>query len=253
MADEDRDDQPGQQGEDRPNIGTWAAIAIVAAVVLLAGWVVVTGGDDDDNGGAGGPSSTTTPARSDDDDGEALGEGECPDMPAGDEIPETGPEVDWEIVYGAALPFSEDHGPAVVDGDIARCYSHTPTGALIAALQIEYRVLLARQGVDVVEEQTTAGAGQDVLIDALEERGWSPAQPGELCQTAGFRFVTYTSEEAVIAIAARCAASGNLQLTELRVRWEDGDWRQVLQPDGSSSPTASALADLSGMTPWGGV
>ena len=141
----------------------------------------------------------------------------------------------------------------VLEGDIARCYSHTPTGALLAAVQIEYRIALARDGVGVAREQTVPGEGQDRLVAALEQRGWEPPTPGEICQVAGFRIVTYTEDDAVVSLASRCASSGSLQLTEARMQWTGGDWRRVLAPDGSLSPTASALSDLGGMVEWGGV
>ena len=246
------DDQDGST--DAPGEGTswglWAAAVVVVVVVLLGVWVVWPSGDaGDPDIDVGGPTSTAPSSN----DEQPAGEGECPELPEGDEIPETGPEVDWEIVYGAALPFSEDHGPAVVEGDIARCFSNTPTGALIAAAQIDSRAILARDGVEVVRDQTVPGPGQDRLVEVLEERGWGPALPGQLCQTAGFRIVTYSAEEAVFAVASRCPETATLQLTEATLRWVDGDWRSVLQDDGSFSATSSVLSDLSGMTPWGGV
>lgn len=177
----------------------------------------------------------------------------CPDMPSGDAIPATAPPVTWEVFHGAVLPVSEDHGPAVVEGAIARCYSHTPIGALIASVQIDYRTLVdPAGGVAVVRAQTVPGDGQDALLAALDERGRpGVAEPGELCQIAGYRFITYTAAEAVIATATDCGE--NLQLTEGRVQWREGDWQQVLEPDGSSTPTGSVLPDLRGMTVWSGV
>jgi len=271
MAFDEPDAGGGSDSRDDKTIpGGWAAGAVLAIVLLLAGWVVWPRGDDDGaagDGGAqaavGGSPTTDAAAPDDSDDGDTDGpgsgvldpgaEGDCPDLPSDDVIPETAPEVQWEIYFAGALPVSEEHGPAVLDGDMARCYSHTPTGALLAAVQIEYRILLARDGVGVAREQTVPGEGQDRLVAALEQRGWEPPTPGEICQVAGFRVVTYSDDDAVISLAARCAASGSLQLTEARMQWTDGDWRRVLAPDGSMSPTASALSSLSGMVEWGGV
>jgi hypothetical protein len=273
MAFDEPETGGGSESRDDKTIpGGWAAGAVLAIVVLLAGWVVWPRGDnDDDNVGAGDGSAQGAVAGSPSTDALTPGagtesgtgsgsgvpggadEGDCPDLPSGAEIPETAPAVDWEIYFSGALPVSEEHGPAVLEGDLARCYSHTPTGALLAAVQIEYRILLARDGVGVARGQTVAGEGQDRLVDALEQRGWEQPTPGEICQVAGFRVVTYTAADAVISLASRCSASGTLQLTEAHMQWTGGDWRRVLAADGSLSPTASALNSLSGMVEWGGV
>jgi hypothetical protein len=140
----------------------------------------------------------------------------------------------------------------VVDGSVARCYSHTPSGALLASVQIGTRYLLAPDGVAVVREQIVPGKGQRALIDALEERGPVEVESGDVCQVAGFRFVHYTPDRAVIARASRCPGDV-LQLTEVAVEWRDGDWKVVLDENGSESATTSTLSDLTGMTAWSGV
>jgi hypothetical protein len=160
--------------------------------------------------------------------------------------------VAWTIYRGIVVPSSDDHGPTVFEGGVARCYSHTPTGALIASVQIGARAIVAPDGVTVVREQTVPGTGQAALIAALEDRGPVEVTSGEICQVAAYRFVTYSPEQAVIARASRCP-SGNLQLTQVTVEWRDGDWRLVLLDDGSESAMTSTLSDLSGMTAWSGV
>ncbi len=140
----------------------------------------------------------------------------------------------------------------VVDGDVARCYSHTPAGALIASVQISSRYLLGVDGVTVVREQAVPGTGQRALIAALEERGPVEVQSGDVCQVAGYRFVAYTPDRAVIARASRCPGDV-LQLSDVAVEGRGGDWRIVLDDKGSESATVSTLADLSGLTAWSGV
>lgn len=241
-----REEDEEDEGRRRSIIG---AAVLVTVIALLAAWLIWPRTNEtpapsglkapEEPGGAAAPAE--------------VGANGCPTMPSGEEIPTTAPPVTWEVFNGAVLPTSREHGPAVVEGAVARCYSHTPTGALIAAVQIDYRALVDPDGgVEVVREQTVPGEGQDALVAVLKERGRpGPAAPGELCQVAGYRFVNYTPAEAVIAVATRCGEK--IQLTEDRLQWRDGDWLQVLEPDGSSSPTAAQLPDLNGMTIWSGV
>jgi hypothetical protein len=244
VRDDEDDDQEDDKRRRRSIVGAAVFLTVLAVVVA---WLIWPKNEQR-------PSGVQTPEEP---SGGAApveaGANGCPAMPSGDEIPVAGPPVTWEVFNGAVLPVSQEHGPRVVDGAIARCYSRTPTGALLAATQIEYRLLVDPEGgIGVVREQTVPGPGRDALVAALRERGRpGPAAPGELCQVAGYRFVAYTPSEAVIAVASACGAK--FQLTESRVQWYDGDWRQVLQPDGGSSPTAALLPDLSGMTMWSGV
>ena len=246
------------EAEDEGWGGPSAIVAgvLLATIALIAVWVVWPGGDGDGDGGQAGTTTTSTsePAsRASEGGSDGVDEHGCPDdLPTGERVPPAGPRVEWTLFRGLAVPGSEEHGPAVIEGDVARCYSHTPTGALIAAVQIGSRYVVATDGVDVARRQTVPGKGQDALVAALQERGPVQVQSGDVCQMAGFRFVDFTPEEAVIARASRCP-DGVLQLTEVKVRWSDGDWKLVLLDDGSESATASTLNDLSGMTAWSGV
>ena len=75
---------------------------------------------------------------------------------------------------------------------------------------------------------------------------------GVFGQFAGFRFVTYTDDVAVVQLVTRFHGDV-LQATTNTVRWVDGDWRLELQPDGASSPPAQRLPNLLGVTAWRGV
>jgi hypothetical protein len=241
-------------GDDWGSSSVVVAGVLLVTILLVAAWLLWPGGDPDGEATAATTPSTTTtesePKAPGSDEHDEFG---CPvDLPTAGRIPASPPQVAWAIYRGVVVPSSEDHGPTVVEGGVARCYSHTPTGALIASVQIGARYVVAPDGVTVAREQTVAGKGQDALVAALEERGVVTVTAGEMCQVAGYRFVTYAPEQAVIARAARCP-DGSLQLTQLTLEWHDGDWRIVLLADGSESATASTLSDLSGMTPWSGV
>jgi hypothetical protein len=133
-------------------------------------------------------------------------------------------------------------------------FEQTPTGALIAAAQISSRFLIS-PGQDwrkVVKDQVAPDAGRDAYVDKRAKVTVSTVAPGTYGQFAGFRFVTYSSETAVIQYVTRFT-NGNLQVTTDTVRWIDGDWKLQLQPDGSPSPTAQGVTSLTGFVPWGGL
>lgn len=226
------------------------AVVVLGVVVALGIWLAVTA-DDDQVTTASRSSTSVAPAASTPTTVGTSGGATCPELATNTEIPTAPPKAEWRIVYTVALPFSTSVGPAVTEGDVARCFAHSPEGALFAAKHIGIRAIAARDGESVVRGQTVPGTGQEALIGALQRRGWSPARPGELCQSAGFNFSSYTPERAVISIASRCQTG--LQLTQTTVVWSDGDWRAELQPDGSFSPFGSALPSLRGLVAWGGV
>jgi hypothetical protein len=245
-----RDDQDSDQEEDERRRRSVAAAVFLTVLAVVAAWLIWPKNDQRPAPSSGvevpkGPSEGAAPVE--------TGANGCPVLPSGDEIPVAAPPVTWEVFHGAVLPVSSEHGPAVVDGAVARCYSRTPTGALIAAAQIPGRILVdPGGGVEVARKQTVPGEGQEALVAALRDRGRpSAAGPGELCQVAAFRFIAYSPSEAVIALAANCG--DGFQATESRLQWRDGDWRRVLEPDGSTSPTVAVLPDLEGMTIWSGV
>ncbi|MGH3631145.1 MAG: hypothetical protein ACRDRL_27340 [Sciscionella sp.] len=179
--------------------------------------------------------------------------------PPGAQLDQTVPtsppaSVRWELYQRVALPYSATAGPQTIDGAVARGYAHTPTGALIAAFQIGARELLSpgdswRQ---VVQQQVVPGPGRDRYTQVRSQVTTDGPPDPRLTQIAGFRFVTYTPEIAVIQVVSK-SNSGALQITTATVQWVDDDWKQVLQPDGSESPTVQAIPDLTGMVAWSGV
>ncbi|MEU3255659.1 hypothetical protein [Streptomyces sp. NPDC006997] len=170
------------------------------------------------------------------------------------DVPATAPtDLTWTLYGSVALPASEAAGPAVTDGDVARCYARTPLGALLATSQISVRYLAAGDWLAVTRAQTV-GAGRDAYL--AERRAAERTAPPDAGargavhgQIAGFRFVTYHDTTAVIQTVWRFP-DGRMQAATTTVLWRDGDWRLEYPAD----PVAPTPVDsLAGYTEWGGV
>jgi hypothetical protein len=234
--------------------GTVIAALVVALIVLAAVVVILAtrgGGDSASpatptprpSSTSTAPAPTTTPTST-----STL-------PPADRAVPDSPPAgVTWALFQGVALPTSSTSGPLRVAGPVYAGYAHTPTGALLAANQIGIRYVLTpgagwRQ---VLQQQVLPGAGRDAFSKNRAKVTTTDMAPGTFGQLAGFRFVTYSPDVAVIQLVSRFS-TGTLQLTTSTVRWANGDWRLQLQPDGGTSPTAQRVDSLSGFVPWGGV
>uniref|UniRef100_A0AAU1M5N5 DUF8175 domain-containing protein n=1 Tax=Streptomyces sp. NBC_00148 TaxID=2903626 RepID=A0AAU1M5N5_9ACTN len=153
-----------------------------------------------------------------------------------------------------AVPTSKTAGPAVVEGDLARCFAHSPTGALFAAAQIGTRYPFTKDWEKVVEQQTY-GDGKQLLLDkrrAYEATAEPIAPvPGELGQFAGFQFVTYTPQTAVLQMVSRFEA-GTMQVSTVTMQWDDGegDWLYEIP---SVTPPQKTVENLDGYVVWGGL
>jgi len=234
--------------------GTVIAALVVALIVLAAVVVILA------TRGGGGSASPATPTPRPSSTSTASAQTTTSTSsstlpPADQAVPDSPPAgVTWALFQGVALPTSSTSGPLRVAGPVYAGYAHTPTGALLAANQIGIRHVLTpgagwRQ---VLQQQVLPGAGRDAFSKNRAKVTTIDMVPGTLGQLAGFRFVTYSPDVAVIQLVSRFS-TGTLQLTTSTVRWANGDWRLQLQPDGGTSPTAQRVDSLSGFVPWGGV
>jgi hypothetical protein len=222
-------------------------VIVVAVLALLVSVSLVTlliGRTNDRRGGT----ATPAPSRS------ALPEPAT--APSATATPlTTAPEgVTWELFEGVALPVSRTAGPTRIDGPVHAGLSRTPTGALLADAQINYRSLVDPDVANlqrVAEAQLAKGPGKTAylnLIGQLDSRNDPPA--GGYAQIVGFRFITYTPDLAVISLATR-DSSGRIQVTTDTLRWVDGDWKLELPPTGLQQP--QVVQDLTGYVPWSGI
>lgn len=242
------DSLPVSPGDDKWLGGRkWTALAaviILGVLLVAAASVVLFSGQG--SGGQTQPippqSATTNPTL-----------GSSPDQA----LPTVAPaHVTWTLFEGFGLPLSADVGPTTVKGSVASGYSHSPTGALIAAAQLYVRVGFARDADwrAAVEAGTVPGPGRDTWIKlrAPLTGKLGGSEPGRLAQTAGFAFTGYSPDLAVIALAGGNPTAG-YQSSTVTLVWRDGDWKLQLGSDGSTSTNLHSMTDLSGFIPWSGV
>ena len=164
--------------------------------------------------------------------------------------PPTG--VTWSLSAGFAVPSSVADGPTLHGpGGIGYCYSHTPLGAVLAASNLgqgngspqEIQDSLLK--VSVVPNQYSAQAAAMPAPSRSNDTG---------LQLAGFRIISYSSDQASIALALSAPGRTDQypQLT-VAMQWYEGDWRAVPQPGPSVVVTAAAVQSLAGFVPWAGV
>jgi len=231
--------------------GRWLTAAAFAALVLvLAAGILLSrqGSSPAAPPAAGSPAAGSATAAA----SAAAGTCSLPDAPQ--EIPAAAPaSVTWRIYDTIALPFSASTGPQVVSGDVARCYAHTPAGALLAAVQIAVRYVLAAGWRAVLAQQVMPGPGATAYAaQRALDTNVSTSQPGQYGQIAGFQFVTYTPGVAVMQIVTRLP-SGALQVTAMTTQWTGTDWRLALHDDGSPGGNVQQVPSLDGFIPWGGT
>lgn len=155
----------------------------------------------------------------------------------------------WERFEGVAVPFSPSVGPLDVQGDIARCYEHTPRGALFAAVQISVRLDRSARWRKILEQQVVAGSGKAAY--ARVRAAGQPVSAKDASQIAGFRIVSYTPQTAMVGTVSRDPKRGGRTARTMTVQW-DGDWKLVPTSDGASGSAPQSVDSLSGFVFWGG-
>ncbi|MGY1438567.1 hypothetical protein [Streptomyces reniochalinae] len=260
--------EPGNRADREESHSPWLRTGFVLAVAFLGfvaviGVVVLTSSEPSDEGGGAARAAASRKPAAPQPGGEGADGGSstaadeeapCPRLgDTGKETPTAAPTgVTWKLFGTVALPASKGAGPAVAGGDMARCYAHTPVGALLATSQISVRYLAADDWLKVTRAQVR-GAGRDPYITARtksEREGESESGEGAVQgQIAGFKFVTYTGDSAVIQTVWRFP-DGRMQAATTTVLWQDGDWRLEYPAD---PPAPTPVDSLAGYVEWGGV
>jgi hypothetical protein len=225
----------------------FVAAAVLVGLIVLAGLMVALWPSPNSRQanppGPGQPADTSTPDQR-----------PATSLPTA--VPTVAPaDVHWQLVHQVALPVSASAGPYRSTDTTASGYAHTPVGALIAAAQISSRSAL-HNGRAVWEptltQQFVPSPDRDSLLQALRAQPDTEAEPGELSQLSGFRYLSYTPDTAVVGLVDRAPGqSDTFYITTVTMLWQDGDWRMVAPPGGSWTAASQKLTDLSGVIAWG--
>ena len=227
--------------------GFITAAVVVALVVIAAVVVALSGGDSDDvSVGVGGPA--TAPASS-----APANSGEC-DQPEGSRTPPVAAPVnEWELVGKLVAPTDPDGaGPGqITDEGLRTCFAHDPTGALFAAVNWMGMTSTVEDMQLAVDNLTAPGPGRDVVDGLLETDPEKVLGKGGY-QVAGFTFLTYTGDVAMISLAVTTAQGGQGSIP-LTLEWSDDDWLMQLPADGNFGAGIGQLSSLAGYVPWSGA
>ncbi|WP_052067949.1 hypothetical protein [Rhodococcoides fascians] len=160
-------------------------------------------------------------------------------------------QVTWQPYQGVQVPYSGVDGPTEGTTSAAPTgYSHTPQGAVLAAIQGQARLALAP---DSSWAQTTAalvaaGAGRDSY--AVARAGASitaPADPATTAAFSGFRVTDYRDEQAAIDLATTMPG-GQITSVPVTVLWRGDDWKIALPGTGGGDTSADAEWDAPAST-----
>lgn len=183
------------------------------------------------------------------------GVGGCKTRKPDQRIPHMTPTaVTWEFENDMLIPIQQEAGPAVMDSaGVRSCFAHSPTGAVLAALVTLGQIRNPDLTLPVLRQRFVANRG---LTLALQEgkATQTPGVPVKVAQFTGFKVLDYLPERAIIAIAVRVDDSSVASMPVTMV-WSGGDWKGMLQADGSFNGEAAPdlLQSMDGYVRFGGA
>jgi hypothetical protein len=165
--------------------------------------------------------------------------------------------------HGIELPVSVQDGPRYMRKGLAWGFTDTPSGALLAAVNIVVRTAALwgpavyqptiRQQVTGPDAAALMGAdasGYAAMRSATRVKVGQPAGRGYAAE-AGFRFAAYTPTDATVDVVTEGPGIRSwtvLVATRIEVVWRHGDWRVVAPPGGDWAHSATVISSLIGYT-----
>lgn len=163
--------------------------------------------------------------------------GDCPAMSTDNSFPNDAPETEWKRhPAGMLLPVSADHGPAKQDGNFWRCFSHTPTGAVLAGFTLVIDFSAGRE----IEAAADSMSRQRLFNEqgsATSEEGFPPM--------LGYRVMNSSDDNAIVEYLSKTGEQYAAMSVDLVWSKEDNDWRLDLS---NSEPTWNVVSDPSSYT-----
>ncbi|NYJ76537.1 hypothetical protein [Allobranchiibius huperziae] len=233
----------------------WAAGGVIVLVIAGLLWILLSRGGSGSTAtptrtvtasptvsttGTGSLSGTSTATSS-----TASGVGGC-NVPGGNGlVPTSAIPATWQTVGAVAVPVSSTAGPKTItgpEGSLRSCYQHSPTGAVIAAMNIAL-ASSSSNGHAVIEQGYTPGPGKT-------EAEQLPADPSNAA-IAGFKTEACTQSSCLVRIAITVQGQ-NIEGTMPMV-WSGGDWKVNGQVTGvAQAVVITSLATYVPMSPSAG-
>jgi hypothetical protein len=165
--------------------------------------------------------------------------------------------VSWQFEGKMLIPIQAANGPATTSPNGVRsCFSHSPTGAVLAAMVALGQLQNPEVGVATLRSRVYPGPGRDAAIAEARKATTTPSAMTGGLQFAAFKVLDYPTNatRAIIQIVADLngKAYGAMPIT---MRWYRGDWYVELQDDGSfnGSLEPDILSSLSGYVRFSGA
>jgi hypothetical protein len=207
-------------------------LALILAGILVA---VVDGGSHHTNHSTAQHSTTssTTPSN--------TSSTACT-LPAGSQtIPSNSPPpgTHWATVGSMQAPQAPSlYGPQRTHGVFNTCFAHSPSGALLAAINIWAEGTAADPSQ--VFQKLAVGAPKTLGNSArLDANG--PVQ------LAGYKIDSYSAANATVSVVLK-GAQGKLVVFVTPLTWTHDDWKYIFPPNGT--PSLQVIQDLTGYVPW---
>ncbi|MFD5555400.1 hypothetical protein ACFWIA_16370 [Streptomyces sp. NPDC127068] len=240
----------------RPEPSTRRRRAWIPAAGMLLTLAALGGcGSPDRNDGA----SPKAPALSSPGSSTAKGSGTDGGRPTGcrtddsDQRKPTAPPKDlyWKANGTHLVPLSKTAGPLKFDGRVWYCFARTPMGAVLAAHSIADKFGAAGWR-EVAERQVLPGPGRDAFITdrAKEEDDTGSEQPSGVVY-AGFTVLSYDQKQATVMVLAGVPENERYASLSVNLRWHEGDWKVVPDPDGTLYGGGSRTDGTDGFVTWG--
>ena len=264
ISDDDGDDNGRRRWWRRPAV--IAAVAVLAAVVLIVGGVLLGRGRGTT---AAAPARSATPApvpvsssasstapsaspalTPSATASPSAASGACPVGLVSDVLPASAPaDVVWHATSVAAVPVSKTWGPyRTIASGLPRCFSHSPTGAVIAVRSID-AWLFSTQWKTVLATQVARTPGYAELQSALQSQ--PPDGSAEDDTVIGFDIETYTPTAATVALVIRGGTGTGPAACSQALQWTDGDWQLTPRPDGTLTEKPCPVVTTGTYIPWG--
>jgi hypothetical protein len=157
------------------------------------------------------------------------------------------PETKWKAWGPTQLATSSVAGPTGSKDGFESCFARTPEGVLFAAFDAAQYCSDSAVGPAAAEYFTADGPGKADAVSRTKTSGpCTPSAP--IIQ--GFRMASYDGTTATVYFAAT-TTTGQLGAVGIQMRWEDGDWRGVVDAQGNGTVATTPLSSTAGYVTWG--